>query len=142
VTGNVSYDPDNHERMIHLRAEKVQRIADELPPTHVEGDAAGQLLVVGWGSTRGAIQGAVRRKVAEGKKVSWVHLRWINPFPKDLGDILKRFDKVLVPELNTGQLALLLRARYLKDVITYSKVQGRPFKAMEIAEKIDELLEG
>ncbi|HZI93836.1 MAG TPA: 2-oxoacid:acceptor oxidoreductase subunit alpha [Patescibacteria group bacterium] len=142
VTGNVSYDPDNHELMIHLRAEKVQRIADELPPTRVEGDPAGRLLVIGWGSTRGAIQGAVRRKVAEGKKVGWVHLRWINPFPKDLGDILKRFDKVLVPELNTGQLALLLRAKYLKDVITYSKVQGRPFKAIEIAEKIDELLEG
>ena len=142
VTGNVSYDPDNHEKMIHLRAEKVRRIADELPPTKIDGDPAGELLVVGWGSTRGAIQGAVRRNRNDGRKVSWVHLRYINPFPNDLGDILKRFDKVLVPELNTGQLAMLLRAKYLVDAITYSKVQGRPFKANEIAAKIAELLEG
>lgn len=142
VTGNVCYDPDNHEKMIHLRAEKVQRIANELPPTKIDGDPAGELLVVGWGSTRGAIQGAVRRNRDAGRKVSWVHLRYINPFPNDLGDILKRFDKVMVPEMNTGQLALLLRAKYLVDVITYSKVQGRPFKAIEIAERIGELLGG
>ncbi|HEY3174480.1 MAG TPA: 2-oxoacid:acceptor oxidoreductase subunit alpha [Candidatus Polarisedimenticolia bacterium] len=142
VTGNVSYDPDNHERMIHLRAEKVERIANEFPPTFIDGEPAGALLIVGWGSTRGAIQGAVRRKRAEGRKVSWVHLRYINPFPKDLGGILERFDKVLVPEMNTGQLALLLRAKYLVDVVTQSKVQGRPFKAAEIAARIDELLEG
>ena len=141
VTGNVSYDPENHERMVRLRAEKVQRIADELPPTFVDGDPAGDLLIVGWGSTRGAIQGAVRRKRSEGRKVSWVHLRYINPLPKDLGDILKRFKKVLIPEMNSGQLALLLRAKFLIDVITLSKVQGRPFKASEIANKIDELLE-
>ncbi|HET9480553.1 MAG TPA: 2-oxoacid:acceptor oxidoreductase subunit alpha [Candidatus Polarisedimenticolia bacterium] len=142
VTGNVSYDPENHERMTHLRAEKVRRIAEELPATVVDGDPAGELLVVGWGSTRGAIMGAVRRKRNEGKKVSWLHLRWINPFPKDLGDILKRFNKVLIPEMNSGQLALLLKATYLTPVTTLSKVQGRPFKAIEIAEKIDELLEG
>ncbi|HKY33427.1 MAG TPA: 2-oxoacid:acceptor oxidoreductase subunit alpha [Candidatus Polarisedimenticolia bacterium] len=141
VTGNVSYDPENHERMVRLRAEKVERIADELPPTVVDGDPAGELLIVGWGSTRGAIMGAVRRKRAEGKKVSWVHLRCLNPLPRDLGDILRRFRKVVVPELNSGQLALLLRAKYLVDVITHSKVQGRPFKAIEIAEKLDELLE-
>jgi len=141
VTGNVSYDPENHERMVKLRAEKVQRIADELPPTLIDGEPAGELLVVGWGSTRGAIMGAVRRKRAEGKKVSWVHLRWLNPFPQDLGDILKRFNRVLVPEMNTGQLALLLRAKYLVDVVSQSKVQGRPFKASEIAEKIGEILE-
>ena len=141
VTGNVSYDPENHERMVKLRAEKVQRIADELPPTLIDGEPAGELLVVGWGSTRGAIMGAVRRKRAEGKKVSWVHLRWLNPFPQDLGDILKRFNRVLVPEMNTGQLALLLRAKYLVDVVSQSKVQGRPFKASEIAKKIGEILE-
>jgi len=140
-TGNVSYDPENHERMVRLRAEKVQRITAEIPPTHIDGDPAGELLVVGWGSTRGAITGALRQVRAKGKKVSWAHLRWINPFPADLGDILKRFNKVLVPEMNMGQLALLLRARYLVDCVTYSKVQGRPFKAIEIADRINELLE-
>jgi 2-oxoglutarate ferredoxin oxidoreductase subunit alpha len=142
VTGNVSYDPLNHEKMIHLRAEKVERIADGMPPTYLDGEESGKVLIIGWGSTRGAIQGAVRRKRKEGKKVSWVHLRWLNPLPKDLGDIIKRFDKVVVPEMNMGQLAFLLRAKYLKDIITESKVQGRPFKAAEIAETLDALLEG
>ena len=142
LTGNVSYDPENHEKMIGLRAEKIERIADDIPPTTVEGAQDGDLLVVGWGSTRGAIQGALRRALEKEQKVSWVHLRYINPFPKDLGDILKRFDKVLIPELNTGQLALMLRAKFLVDVITYSKVQGRPFTASEIGKKIDGLLEG
>ncbi len=141
ITGNVSYDPENHERMVRLRAEKVRRIADSFPPTQVDGEPAGELLIVGWGSTRGSIMGAVRRLRASGKKVSWVHLRYLNPLPKDLGDILKRFNQVLVPEMNTGQLAYLLRGTYLVDVVTLSKVQGRPFTASEIAEKIDELLE-
>jgi 2-oxoglutarate/2-oxoacid ferredoxin oxidoreductase subunit alpha len=141
VTGNVSYDPENHERMCQLRAEKVRRIADDIPPTEIDGEPAGELLVVGWGSTRGAIQGAVRRKRAEGKKVSWVHLRHLNPLPNDLGDILKRFHKVLVPEMNLGQLSLLLRARYLVDVVGENKIQGRPFKSAEIAAAIDQLLE-
>jgi len=140
VTGNVSYDPLNHEKMVRLRAEKVERIADELPPTAIDGDPSGDLLVIGWGSTRGAIMGAIRRKREEGKKVSWIHLRYINPFPRDLGDIMKRFKSVLVPELNMGQLALLLRAKYVRNVVSLNKVQGRPFKASEIAEKIDEAL--
>jgi 2-oxoglutarate ferredoxin oxidoreductase subunit alpha len=142
VTGNVSYDPENHERMVRLRAEKVERIADDLPPTQVDGPPAGQLLIIGWGSTRGAISGAIRRKRAEGKKVSWIHLRHLNPLPKDLGAIIKRFNKVLVPEMNMGQLAFLLRAKYLVDIVSQSKVQGRPFMSREIAVKIDELLEG
>jgi len=142
VTGNVSYDPDNHERMVRLRAEKVQRIVDDIPPIEIDGDPSGDLLIVGWGSTRGAIQGAVRRIRRDKRKVSWVHLRYINPFPGDLGEVLGRFDKVLVPEMNMGQLAMLLRAKYLKDVITFSKVKGRPFKASEIADRISELLEG
>jgi len=142
LTGNVSYDPDNHEKMTHLRAEKVARIADDIPPTEVDGEAGGELLLIGWGSTKGAIQGAIRRKRAEGKKVSWVHLRYLNPLPNDLGGILKKFKKILIPEMNTGQLAMILRAKYLVDVTTYSKVQGRPFKSAEIAGKIDEMLEG
>jgi 2-oxoglutarate ferredoxin oxidoreductase subunit alpha len=127
--------------MSRIRAEKVARIADEIPPTVIDGEPAGELLIVGWGSTRGAIQGAVRRKRAEGKKVSWVHLRHLNPMPKDLGDILARFRKVLVPEMNLGQLSLLLRAKYLVDAVGENKLQGRPFKSAEIAAAIDQLLE-
>jgi len=139
-SGNVSYDPANHERMTRLRAEKVERIARELPPIEVEGPQEGELLVLGWGSTEGAIKGAVRRLAARGVKVSRAHLRWLNPLPRDLGDVLDRFEKVLVPEMNLGQLALLLRARYLKDIITLSKVQGRPFFRHEIEDKIREVL--
>ena len=141
ITGNVSYDPENHERMVRLRAEKVKRIAAELPPTAVDGDPAGELLIVGWGSTRGAITGALRRVRGKGKKVSWVHLAYLNPLPNDLGDILKRFNKVLVPEMNMGQLAFILKGTYLRDIITQSKVQGRPFTSGEIAETILDLLE-
>ncbi len=141
VTGNVSYDPKNHERMVHLRAEKVARIADDIPPIQVHGDESGELLVLGWGSTSGAITGAVNTAHKMGLKVSRAHLRHLNPFPANLGDVLSRFDKVLVPEMNLGQLALLLRARYLKDVISYSKVQGQPFHRQEIFQKIQEILE-
>ncbi len=141
VTGNVSYDPDNHERMVHLRAEKVARIAREIPPLAVHGDESGELLVLGWGSTAGAITGAVNDARELGLRVSRTHLRYLNPFPSNLGEVLSRFDKVLVPEMNLGQLAMLLRARFLKDVITYSKVQGRPFTRQEIYDRILQLLE-
>ncbi len=141
VTGNVSYDPDNHERMVHLRAEKVARIAREIPPLAVHGDESGELLVLGWGSTAGAITGAVNDARQLGLRVSRAHLRHLNPFPSNLGEVLSRFDKVLVPEMNLGQLAMLLRARFLKDVITYSKVQGRPFTRQEIYDRILQLLE-
>ncbi len=141
VTGNVSYDPVNHERMVHLRAEKVARIANDIPPVEVVGDDSGELLVLGWGSTSGAITGAVNVARKSGLKVSRAHLRHLNPFPANLGEVLSRFDKVLVPEMNLGQLALLLRARYLKDVITLSKVQGQPFRRQEILQKIQEILE-
>ncbi len=141
VTGNVSYDPLNHEHMIHVRAEKVARIAQEIPPLQVAGDPeGGDLLVLGWGSTAGAITGAVQAARREGLSVSRAHLRHLNPFPRDLGEVLSRFDKVLVPEMNLGQLALLLRARYLKDVVSYSKVQGKPFFRQEIVAKIKEVL--
>ena len=141
VTGNVSYDPMNHEKMVHLRAEKVARIADDIPDLEVVGDATGELLVLGWGSTAGAITGAVNVAQREGLPVSRAHLRYLNPFPKNLGEVLRRFDRVLLPEMNLGQLALLLRGRYLKDVITFSKVQGRPFTRTEIYNKIREILE-
>jgi 2-oxoglutarate ferredoxin oxidoreductase subunit alpha len=141
-TGNVSYDPANHERMVRLRAEKVERVADLVPDLEVHGDPeGGELLVLGWGSTAGAITGAVEQARREGLPVSRAHLRHLNPFPKNLGDVLARFRQVLVPEMNTGQLALLLRARYLKDVVSYGKVQGRPFFRSEIYRRVLELVE-
>jgi 2-oxoglutarate ferredoxin oxidoreductase subunit alpha len=140
-SGNVSYDAVNHERMVHLRAEKVARIARDIPPIEVHGDETGGLLVLGWGSTSGAITGAVQVARRRGLRVSRAHLRHLNPFPENLGEVLARFDKVLVPEMNLGQLALLLRARYLKDVITQSKVQGQPFTRQQILDKILEILE-
>jgi 2-oxoglutarate/2-oxoacid ferredoxin oxidoreductase subunit alpha len=140
VTGNISYDPDNHEQMIHLRAAKVAGIARELPPLAIDGDPAGELLVLGWGGTEGAIIGGVKRAREAGLRVSRAHLRWLNPFPADLGEVLARFEKVLVPELNMGQLAMLLRARYLKDVVSYPKVQGKPFFRQEIHDRIRLLL--
>ncbi|MCZ6680918.1 MAG: 2-oxoacid:acceptor oxidoreductase subunit alpha [Candidatus Poribacteria bacterium] len=140
ITGHVSYDPENHEGMIRLRAEKVARIADDIPPTEILGESEGELLVLGWGGTYGAIRTAVEHKLEEGASVSHVHLRYLNPLPKDLGDILKRFGKVLIPELNLGQLLQLVRARYLLEAIGLNKVQGQPFHVFEIESKIDELL--
>jgi 2-oxoglutarate ferredoxin oxidoreductase subunit alpha len=130
--GGVSYDPQNHEKMTHLRAEKVERIADSLPPLELHGEEKGDLLAIGWGGTYGAITSAVQAMQAEGFSVSSVHLRHLNPLPKDLGDIIGRFKKVIVPELNLGQLSLILRAKYLVDAIPLTKVQGKPFKVSEL----------
>jgi len=141
-TGNVNYEPQNHERMVQLRAEKVARVALDLPPLEVDGDPEGELLVVGWGSTRGAIIGGVNAARRAGIRVSRAHFRWLNPLPSNTGDVLSRFDKVLLPEMNLGQLALLLRARFLKDVISYTKVQGRPFFRQQVFDKIVEVLGG
>ena len=141
-TGNVSYDPANHARMIELRAEKVARIAQDLPPIEVTGDDRGDLLVVGWGGTHGAILSAVESARADGLAVSSIHLRHLNPFPPNLGEVLGSFEQVLVPELNAGQLAMLLRARFLVPAHSLSKIQGQPFKVQEIRARIDELLRG
>ncbi|RPH55576.1 2-oxoglutarate ferredoxin oxidoreductase subunit alpha, partial [bacterium] len=141
VTGNVSYDPANHENMVHLRADKVARIANDIPEIEVFGDLEGELLVLGWGSTAGAVTGAVNAARRQGLSVSRTHLRHLNPFPKNLGDVLSRFDKVLVPEMNLGQLAMLLRARYLKDVVSLTKVKGLPFTRQEILQTIQQLVE-
>ena len=138
-TGNVSYDPQNHERMTHLRAEKVERIADSIGDLEVHGDEDADLLVMGWGSTLGAITGAVNMARDQGIKVARAHVRHLNPLPKNLGDVLARFDKVLMPEMNSGQLALILRGKFLKDIVTYSKVQGKPFTRGEILAKIEEM---
>jgi 2-oxoglutarate ferredoxin oxidoreductase subunit alpha len=140
ITGNVSYDPANHENMVKLRAQKVKNVANDIPLLEVDGPSEGELLLMGWGSTYGAITAAMERLKEKGVTVSRVHLKYVNPFQKNLGDILKRFDKVLIPEMNLGQLAKLIRAEYLKDVISLNKVQGLPFKAREIEEKVMEIL--
>jgi 2-oxoglutarate ferredoxin oxidoreductase subunit alpha len=141
LTGNVSYDGENHEHMSRLRAEKVARIADFLPPLEVEGHSEGDVLVVSWGGTWGAVATACRRVADEGAAVGHVHLRHLNPFPRDLGDVIGRFRKVLVPELNFGQLALLLRSRYLVDAVPLNKLEGHPFAIDEVATSIRELLQ-
>ncbi len=140
ITGNVSYDAENHDRMVRYRAEKVARIADDIPDLEVIGEPDGELLVLGWGSTYGAILTAVQRAQAKGLSVSCAHLRYLNPFPSNLRDVLSRFEKVLVPELNLGQLLMLVRARYLVDAVGLNKVTGRPFLIREIEQKVMEMV--
>jgi len=140
LSGNVSHDPANHQLMTDLRAEKVARVARDIPELEVEGEEAGDLLVLGWGSTLGAITGAVRDARSQGLEVGRAHLRYINPFPRNLDEVLERFEKILIPEMNSGQLALLMRARTLRDVISYTKVQGKPFYRYEVLERIQEIL--
>jgi 2-oxoglutarate/2-oxoacid ferredoxin oxidoreductase subunit alpha len=140
VTGNVSYDPLNHEHMVKTRARKIANIANDIPELTVNGAPEGDLLVIGWGGTYGSILSAVQRAQRNGLKVSSAHLRYMNPMPKNTGDVLKRYKKVLVPELNAGQLRMLLRATFLVDAVGLNKVQGRPFLVSEIEKKITEML--
>ncbi|MCS7006601.1 MAG: 2-oxoacid:acceptor oxidoreductase subunit alpha [Thermoleophilia bacterium] len=140
-TGNVSYDPDNHDLMVRLRAEKVAGIADDIPELEVDDPEGADTLVLGWGSTYGAIAAAARRVRATGRKVAVAHLRYLNPFPRNTGDVLRAYEKVLVPEVNLGQLRMLLRARYLVDARGYNKVRGRPLRAGEVADAITELVD-
>src|SRR6266513_2238415 len=136
-SGHISYDPENHARMTRARAEKNARIANDIPPQSVAlGADHGAIAVVGWGSTYGAVHQAVRRARQDGVDASHIHLRYLSPFPRNLGELLKRFDRVLVPELNNGQLVQLLRATYLVPAESLSKVQGKPFKVSEIVEAI------
>jgi 2-oxoglutarate ferredoxin oxidoreductase subunit alpha len=139
-TGNISYDPINHERMTRLRAAKIAGIAADIPPVEVDHEEGAQLLVLGWGSTYGAIGAAVRRVRARGHKVAQAHLTHLNPFPADLGDVLRRYRKVLVPEMNLGQLSRLVRAEFLVDAKSFNKVQGLPFRASEIESAMLECL--
>lgn len=141
LTGNISYAPANHEQMVRVRHQKVMRITQEIPPTKVHGPERGKLLVLGWGSTYGAIAAAVEDAQAQGHTVAHAHLRHLNPLPADLGDVLSRYDRVLVPEMNMGQLLKLVRAEYLIDAIGLNKIQGRPFKVSEVATRIARLLE-
>jgi len=140
VTGNINYEPLNHENMVRIRAAKVEAIAQEIPDIVPAGDPAGDLLIVAWGSTHGAITAAVKSQRELGHRIGHVHLRHLNPLPGNLGDILKRYNNVLVPELNMGQLLWLLRAKYLVNAIGLNKIQGRPFKQSELEQKIAELV--
>ncbi len=139
-TGNVSYDPDNHEHMIQTRAAKVAGIADHIPLQAVEGPDSGDLLVVSWGGTYGSVRSAVLKAQAAGKSVALAHLRYLNPFPKNLGDLFKRYKKVLVPELNAGQLLYMLRSTYLVDAKGLNKMKGKPFLISEVLEAIEKTL--
>ena len=140
--GNISYDPANHDLMVRTRQAKVDRIAESLPPLVVD-DPSGRarVLVLGWGSTYGPIGAACRRVRREGLDVAQVHLRHLNPFPADLGDVLGRFERVICPEMNLGQLALLLRARYLIDVQSHTQVRGLPFRSAELAAVIQDVID-
>ncbi len=142
VTGNVSYDPDNHHRMQILRAEKVAGIAKDIPELGVIGPADGDLLILGWGSTYGPIRSAVERLQAEGHSVAHAHLRYLNPFPSNLEAVLRSYRSVLIPEINLGQLLLLVRGRFLIDAEGYNKVRGKPFRISEIYEKAEQMLAG
>ncbi len=140
ITGNVSYDPANHQLMVDSRAWKVANIANDVPEVEVEGDEDAELLVLGWGSTYGANRAAARRARLEGVKVATAHLRYLNPLPTNLGEVLRSYDKILIPELNTGQLLKVIRAEFLLNAVGLNKVAGEPFKVTEITEKILEMV--
>ncbi|MFG0306172.1 MAG: 2-oxoacid:acceptor oxidoreductase subunit alpha, partial [Phycisphaerales bacterium JB040] len=140
-TGNVSYDPDNHQRMTELRAEKVARAADTIPPLEVLGEPAGRVLVLGWGGTYGSITTAVRRLRAGGHAVSAAHLRYLNPMPRNTEDVLRSFDRVVIPEINSGQLAMLVRSRFLIDTVGINLVRGKPFAVDTLTDRIAEVLD-
>jgi 2-oxoglutarate ferredoxin oxidoreductase subunit alpha len=139
-SGNVSYDAMNHEHMIKIRAEKVKRVQADIPPIEIYGDPDADLLLIGWGSTRGAIEAGVSRAITAGHKAAAIHLRFVNPFPADLGEVLSRFKQHLVPELNNGQLVKVLRDEFLLPMVAMNKIQGRPFGPSEIAAKIAEMV--
>jgi 2-oxoglutarate/2-oxoacid ferredoxin oxidoreductase subunit alpha len=140
ITGNVSYEPENHQHMVNLRAAKVAGIARELPLQTVDGPENGRLLVLSWGGTYGACATAVREARSRGGSVAHAHLRYLNPFPRNLGDLMRHYEKVLIPELNLGQLRLLIRGMYLIDAQGLNKVQGKPFTVAEVIAKIESLL--
>jgi 2-oxoglutarate ferredoxin oxidoreductase subunit alpha len=140
ITGNVSYDPDNHHRMQLLRQAKVARIADDIPSLEVFGPKRGELLILGWGSTYGAIRSAVERLNAVGQGVAHAHLRHLNPFPTNTEKVLRSYRKVLIPEVNLGQLLMLVRAQFLIDAEGYNRVRGKPFTIAEIVAQANQML--
>jgi len=142
IYGNISYDPDNHEFMIKTREQKIKNIENDIPELEIIGDKDAELLVMSWGSTFGAVASAVENQVAKGNKVAFAHFRYLNPMPKNTEAVIKSYKKILVPEVNMGQLSKLLRMNYVIEPIQYNKVKGTPFKAFEIEQKIEEILKG
>jgi len=140
ITGNVSYDPENHDKMTKIRAEKVQRVADDIAQPDVFGAQSGDLVVLGWGSTYGACRAAAERLQGTSKSIGHLHLRWLNPFPKGLGDVLKKYKHILIPEINNGQLIKIIRSDYLVDAKGLNLVHGRPIRAADVVEKINKIL--
>jgi 2-oxoglutarate ferredoxin oxidoreductase subunit alpha len=140
VLGTISYDPDNHHQMQLLRAEKVARIARDIPPLEVFGPPEGELLILGWGSTYGAIRSAVERLQEQGRKVAHAHMRHLNPFPTNTGDVVRAYNRVLIPELNMGQLRMLIRSMFLVDAEGFNLVRGKPFQISEIQAKAEQVL--
>jgi len=140
ISGDVNYEPGNHEEMTRIRQEKVDRVADRLPPTEVYGDESGDVLVIGWGGTYGSIHSAVQTLTNSGRRVGAVHLRYINPLPNDLGEIISRYRTIIVPELNLGQLRRVIRDKYLVDAVGINKIQGRPFLVGELVQRIEEIV--
>ncbi len=140
ITGNVSYDPENHHQMQVLRAQKVAGIARDIPPLDVYGPPEGDLLILGWGSTYGAIRSAVERLQANGRSVAHAHLRYLNPFPANIEQVVRSYRRVLIPEVNLGQLLMLIRARFLIDAVGYDRVRGKPFRIAEIFDEAERLL--
>ena len=142
ITGNINYEPDNHDFMVKMRAAKIERIANDIPLQTIEGDEEGDLLVVGWGGTYGSIKSAVTNARARGLSVSHAHIRHLNPFPRNLGEILYRFKNILVPEINNGQLLKLLRAKYLVPAVGFNMIRGLPLRSEEIEQKIESIIGG
>ncbi|MBD0351591.1 MAG: 2-oxoglutarate ferredoxin oxidoreductase subunit alpha, partial [Flavisolibacter sp.] len=141
ITGNVSYDPDNHQTMVKIRQEKVDKIADYIPEQTIDnGPEEGKLLVLGWGSTYGVIKTAVAELLAEGHSVAHAHLRYLRPFPRNLGAILNNYETVLIPEINNGQLIKIIRSEYLVDAKGYNKIMGVPITKSELVEAMKKLL--
>jgi 2-oxoglutarate ferredoxin oxidoreductase subunit alpha len=141
ITGNVNYEPENHQLMVKIRQEKVDKIADYIPEQQLDsGPAKGKVLVIGWGSTYGSIKSAVADLQAEGHAVSHVHIRYIRPFPKNLGDIIKNFDHIMVPEINNGQLIKIIRDQYFVDAKGYNKIMGVPITKTEMIEALRKML--
>ena len=142
ITGEVSYDPDNHDEMVRLRAEKIQRIKDYVEEPEIYGDESGDVLIVSWGSTYGTVLTVVEQLRKENRRVSFYHLRWINPLPDNLGKYIKNFKKAIVPEVNLGQLVKIIRSEYLIDAVSFNKVRGLPLQVIELKNAINDLIEG
>tara|TARA_B100001029_G_C14943737_1_gene384697 strand:- start:200 stop:892 length:693 start_codon:yes stop_codon:yes gene_type:complete len=139
-SGNVSYDPENHQHMVNLRQKKVDVIAKDIPKSKLFGKNQGDILVLGWGGTHGAIRSAVEMAQEQGFSVSHLHLRYINPLPIDLNEIIVKFKKILIPELNLGQLAMIIRSKYLIDAISINKIEGKPLSKLEIYNQINKII--